>query len=374
MAQRYSSRNWKKREREKENKESGYDGYEKDANAVYSGILRDKAKRRFSKPHLLQGMGKILTFDWDLFITDISAKPLEKKALRYGRDYLILRGNFSGRISRFVGTEPVKKYGSFLSVRGNEVRVNCSDPGFATIPKLGCWMEPLSTRERIINRPPILLLQAKSVVGDIPKDIMHIAIREENELIAQWTFRSKITAEAIDLPKIEQTIVKLGNHKRAHPALALLVRRGFYVCYEDDGWLVKCSADQRVRFMRRSHMFQLTICRSGKDVVDAMMDDYTLRTLLPVRMFAGLPGKKQSQRPGHLRRSSSMMGMDQLDFSDLIDDYDKSACYARIFNREGALDGNCLCLDTPFLDATRSYIENGGLARNCIVPNIIKWR
>ena len=126
--------------------------------------------------------------------------------------------------------------------------------------------------------------------------------------------------------------------------------------------------------MRRSHMYSITICRCGSDVVDAMMDDFTLRTLLPVRMFAGLSGIKQSQRPGHLRRSSSMMSNIELDIGDLLDDYDKSACYARIFNREGAIDGNCLCLDTPFLDAIRSYIEHGGLARNCITPNIVKWR
>jgi len=41
---------------------------------------------------------------------------------------------------------------------------------------------------------------------------------------------------------------------------------------------------------------------------------------------------------------------------------------------EGAVDGNLLCLDSPFLDAVRSYIEHGGLSRNCIVPNMTKWR
>ena len=135
---------------------------------------------------------------------------MEKKALRYGRDYLILRGGHAGRLARFVGTTEVKKYGSFLSVRGNEIRVNCSEPGFATIPKLGCWMEPISTREKITTRPPILLIQAKSIIGDIPKDEMHFAIREENELVAQWSYRDNVTPEAIDLPKIEETIVKLG--------------------------------------------------------------------------------------------------------------------------------------------------------------------
>ena len=52
-----------------------------------------------------------------------------------------------------------------------------------------------------------------------------------------------------------------------------------------------------------------------------------------------------------------------------LDDYDKSACYARIFNREGAVDGNCLCLDTPFLDAIRSYIEHGMLYNFYIINN-----
>ena len=151
--------------------------------------------------------------------------------------------------------------------------------------------------------------------------------------------------------------------------MALLVKRGFYVCYEDDGWLVKCDATQRLRFMRRSHLYSITICRCGSDVVNAMMDDYTLRTLLPVRMFAGLAGIKQTQRPGHLRRSSSMMSSIELDIGDLLDDYDKSACYARIFNREGAVDGNCLCLDTPFLDAIRSYIEHGMLYNFYIINN-----
>jgi len=342
---------------------------------VYRGILRDRAKRRYSKPHLMEGLGKILTFDWDLFVTDITAKPLDRKALRYGHDYLILRGNHAGRIARFVGTEEVKKYGSFLSVRGNELRVNCSEAGFATVPKLGCWMESIASREKHMERAPILLIQAKSVVGDIPKDVMHVALREDNNLIEQWTYRRNITAEAIDLPKIEETLVRLGNHGCAPPAIVALIRRGFYVCYEDDGWLVKCDATQRLRFMRRSHMYSITICRCGADVVNAMMDDCVLRTLLPARMFAGLPGVKQTQRPGHLRRSSSMMGsIDDLDLSDLLNDYDKSACYARIFNREGAVDGNCLCLDTPFLDAVRSYLEHGGLGRNCIVPNVIKWR
>eukprot|EP01083_Nonionella_stella_P123967 373911_1 len=350
-------------------------GYQKTANAVYRGILRDRAKRRYSKPHLMQSLGKILTFDWDLFITDISAKPMEKHQLRHGCDYLILRGNYAGRIARFVGKKEVKKYGSFLSVRGNEIRVNCSDPGFAATPKLGCWMESIESRTIIQDRPPILLIQAKSIVGDIPDYQIHFAIRERNDLVAQWTYRHDITAETIDLPRIEETICKLGSHKRAHPVLAKLVRRGFYVCYEDDGWLVKCEPTQRLRFMRRSHMYSITICRSGFQVVNAMMNDYTLRSILPCRMFAGLAGVKQKQRAGHLRRSSSIMGsMDDLDFSDLLDDYDKTSCYKRIFNREGAVDGKCLCLDTPFLDAIRSYIEHGGLARDCITPNIVKWR
>jgi len=349
-------------------------GYTKDANAVYRGILRDRSKRRYSKPHVMQGLGKLLTFDWDLFITDIAAKPLSRTDLHYGHDYLILRGGYAGRIARFVGTEKVKRYGSFVSVRGNEMRVNCAEPGFAAIPKLGCWMEPISSKQRLLTRPPILLIQAKSIVGDLPKDEMHFAVREGNDLIAQWTYRKKVVAEAIDLPKVEQTLVKLGSHEMAHPTLAALVERGFYVCYEDDGWLVKCEATQRLRFMRRSHLYSLTVCRCGHDVVNAMMDDYTLRALLPVRMFAGLPGLKQSQRPGHLRRSSSMMSSLELDISDLVDDYDKSACYARIFNREGATAGNCLVLDTPFLDATRSFLEHGGMARHCVCPNIVKWR
>ena len=149
----------------------------------------------------------------DLFITDISAKPLNKDQLRFNRDYLILRGGYAGRVARFVGTERVKKYGSFLSVRGNEIRVNCSEPGFAAVPKLGCWMEPISSKQRLITRPPILLIQAKSIVGDIPKDEMHFAIRERNELIAQWTYKRKVVPEAIDLPKIEETIVKLGAYR-----------------------------------------------------------------------------------------------------------------------------------------------------------------
>lgn len=96
--------------------------------------------------------------------------------LQYGHDYLILRGGYAGRIARFVGTESVKKYGSFQSVRGNEIRVNCSETGFAAIPKLGCWMESISSTERVWERPAILLVQAKSVVGDIPKDQMHFGV------------------------------------------------------------------------------------------------------------------------------------------------------------------------------------------------------
>eukprot|EP01084_Bolivina_argentea_P022196 41266_1 len=351
-------------------------GYQKDANAVYRGILRDRAKRRYSKPHLMNGLGKILTFDWDLFITDISSSPMTKDLLRYGCDYLILRGNHAGRIARFVGKDIVTKYGSFLSVRGNEIRVNCSESGFATVPKLGCWMELISSSERLYSRPPILLIQAKSIVGDIPNYEMHFAIREQNELIAQWTIRNNFTPEAVDLPKIEETIVKLGSHKRSHPILRELVKKGFYCCYEDDGWLVKCnSSTQRLRFMRRSHMYSVTICRCGIDVINTMMDDYTLRSMLPCRLFSGLSGIKQKQRSGHLRRSSSIMGnIDELDFNDLLDDYDKSQCYRRIFNREGAIDGNCLCLDTPFLDAIRSYIQHGGDSKNTICPNVIKWR
>ncbi len=90
--------------------------------------------------------------------------------------------------------------------------------------------------------------------------------------------------------------------------------------------------------MRCSHMYSITICRCGIDVINTMMDDYTLRSMLPCR---------------------------------LLDDYDKSQCYRRIFNREGAIDGNCLCLDTPFLDAIRSYISHGGDSKNTICPNII---
>ncbi len=117
----------------------------------------------------------------------------------------------------------MKKYGSSLSVRGNE------------IPKLGCWMELISLHERLYSRPP------------------------SYELIAQWTI--------VDLPKIEDTIVKLGmlyifceyadniikynickgGHKRSH----IILREGFYVR------LVKCtSATQRLRFMRRSICIQ----------------------------------------------------------------------------------------------------------------------
>lgn len=70
-----------------------------------------------------------------------------------------------------------------------------------------------------------------------------------------------------------------------------------------------------------------------------------------------------------------MMSSLDLDLSDLgLDDYDKSACYSRIFNREGAVDGKCLSLDTPQLDATRSYIEHGGLARDAIAVSMVKWR
>ena len=295
-------------------------------------------------------------------------------------------------------------------------------------------MESIAGTERKWDRPAILLMQAKSVVGDIPKDGMHFAIREGNELVAQWTYKHRITPETVDMPKLEMTIVRhgtlsidiifcpltnshsvpcahilsddlwiafihliafivpfrspfalpfnrkiaslfpSGSHDRAHIALQHLVKSGFFVCYEDDGWLSKCEPTQRVRFMRRSHMFSITICRCGEDVVNAMMDDYTLRTLLPVRVFAGIPGMKQTQRPGHLRRSSSMMSSLDLDLGDLLEDYDKSACYARIFNREGAVDGKCLSLDTPFLDATRSYIEHGGLARDCIAVSMVKWR
>merc|ERR1719229_199942 len=105
------------------------------------------------------------------------------------------------------------------------------------------------------------------------------------------------------------------------------------------------------------------------------MDDYTLRSLIPCHLFSGLTGIKQKQRAGHLRRSSSIMGnIDELDFNDLLDDYDKEECYKRIFNRDGAITGNCLCLDTPFLDAIRSYIEHGGQSKNTLIPNIIKWR
>ena len=136
---------------------------------------------------------------------------MKKDALKYNQDYLILRGNSAGRICRFVGQQKVKKYGSFMSVRGNELRVNCAENGFATIPKLGCWMEHISSAEKMLSRPPILLIQAKSIVGDIPMDCQNFAIREDNELIALWTYRHNLVQEAFDLSKIEETIVKLGK-------------------------------------------------------------------------------------------------------------------------------------------------------------------
>ena len=146
----------------------------------------------------------------------------------------------------------------------------------------------MTNTQRIEDRPPLLLLQAKSIIGAPFTDSVHVAIREGNDLIADFSYRHKVTAETIDLQRLEQTIVNLASSKNTHKSLKKLVKQGFYVCYEDDGWLLKSAPHARIRFMRRSHIIQITICRCGKELVDAMMDDSILRCLLPCRLFAGI--------------------------------------------------------------------------------------
>ena len=313
------------------------------------------SRRRFSQP-VVPTLGKVLTFDWDLFMTDTRTKPIKKSELEYGNDYLILNGNFAGKIARYIGTNEIKQWGSFMSVRGNEIRVRCDTTNFACIPRLGCWMEPISNNKKIYDRPPMLLIQSKSLCGMPLQNEVNIAIREGNKLLANFRYVNNIIPESIDLPKFESTLYKISSYKGAHSSLKQLIRKGFFVCYEDDGWLIKCDALSRIRFMRRSHMISVTICRCGKDLCNAMFDDYTLRMLLPVRYFGGLVGKKNelNKRGPRMRRSSSFSGDFGFSLDELLNDvFDKSQCYKRIFKRLGCVDGNLLIKDTSFLDGIR---------------------
>lgn len=312
-------------------------------------------RRRFSKAEV-QTLGKVLTFDWELFMTDSHARPLRKSDLQYNHDYLIQTGNYSGKIARFAQKDAVKQFGTFKTTRGNQIRVRCDKPKFASIPRLGCWMEAISHDKPVHQRPPMLLIQAKSICGAPPQDEINVALREGNELIAHWRYRKHITPESIDLPRLEQTLCKLANDKHgAHTSIKQLVYKGFFVCYEDDGWLIKCAPTTKLRFMRRSHMIQITICRCGRDVCNAMFDDFTLRTLLPARYFGGLIGKKldASKLGAHMRRSSSFAGDLGFSLDELLNEFDKSQCYARIFQRFGSVDGNLLIKDSLFMDGVR---------------------
>ena len=331
-------------------------------------------RRRYSRNEE-KGCGKLLNFDRDLFVTDPDGLTLTKDDLIYNHDYLILRGNFSGRIARFVGKEYIKRYGSFKSSRNNELRVKCDHDGFACVPHISCWKESIKNDQRDYKRPPIIVFKANSVVGDIPTEYMHFAIKNDKNLIELFTAKNDIIPEVININYIEKILIKLGNHSSAHKALKQIMEYGFYAVYEDDGWLMKANSGTKIRFMRRSHLFSLTICYSCKDVMNAIFDDFTLRSLLPVRLFAGIIGKRKKQKPGHFRRSSSMdFGNNPIDLNEILSEYDKSESYARIMRREGAVDGNLLCLDTPNLDCARSFIEHGGYAKDIIVPNIVKYR
>jgi hypothetical protein len=90
----------------------------------------------------------------------------------------------------------------------------------------------------------------------------------------------------------------------------------------------------------------------------------------------GTKGDKPEKNNNHGRRSSSITSMDQLgfDLSDLMSDFDRNSCYQRIFRRDGCTAGNLLVQDTQFMDAVRCFMENGGLSRKVILPNIVKWR
>ncbi|ETO26844.1 nucleolar RNA-binding protein, partial [Reticulomyxa filosa] len=98
------------------------------------------------------------------------------------------------------------------------------------------------------------------------------------------------------------------------------------------------------------------------------------------RLFAGqvTPKSESTDKSSRAlgRRSSSVASLDQLgfDLSDLMSDFERNACYQRIFRRDGCTGGNLLVQDSQFMDAVRCFIENGGLPRKVVLPNIVKWR
>jgi hypothetical protein len=331
----------------------------------------------FSSVGSKMSLGRILSFDQELLEIDHTKPQIQKSEVKMDYDYMILKGDHSGRIARCASNKEIKLYGTFKNVRSTQVRVKI-EKGWGCVPVVGPWQEGIDVYEPNFDRPPILLIQSRSIVGAPLSDEVQIVIREAADLVGQFTYKTSITPETLDLPRLEETLYDLASHKKTHPSLRDIDQTGYYVCYENDGWLLKCSPFGRLRFVRRSHLISVTICRCGRDLMDAMFDDVTLRMLLPCRAFVGKVGVKMDEfiKAARARRSSSIIGADSLgfDLAELLDDFDHSASYKRMFQRRLAVTGNFLAQDTQFMDAIRAWIDNGGLARRAIVPNVVKWR